>query len=505
MIDDPDYAIAWSVESGSDRVEVSANGLVSVNAGATAGPAVIRATVSNATSYYKDKEISVEVVPDTVANPFTPASGATDAALSGISLAFNQAVEVADASLITVNGDVAQSALAAGSVVTITPATLLNDADYTVTVGAGAIKAAASSLVNVGVYTWSFHTVKPAPTSVEIAGDKVVNLLFGNELQLTAEVLPENAIVKDIAWSIKSGTAVTVDANGKVSSVSAGVAIVKAAVIGYEGVYDTLKITVAKESLQVPEGYTFVFHETFENAVNGSLLSAANGTDETGYVIGSGGGNTKISGGVLTMLGSRWKTKNLDLTGDDVTLLVKVRNAATTDTTRRFQLALDTAGSSGVNNLGSYYITKELPASGAAFQTLTVSITEGTASSFIHFRTESNGSVDIDEIAIYKKVASEEPGEGGEQPGGKDPTTVATETYGLKLYPNPVRTELIISLDQEITAVELVDLMGSKVLSRKLRGAAAYTLNLQSVAAGRYVVVITLKNGAVIARIIVKQ
>jgi hypothetical protein len=294
----------------------------------------------------------------------------------------------------------------------------------------------------------------------------------------------------------------TVDADGTVMALSTGTATVKATVTGYESVCATWEITVTKVLLLPPGGTYFVFHETFENAAEGSLLSAANGTDETGYVMGGGGSATTISGGVLTMVASRWQTKGMDLTGEDVTLLVKVKqNAATVDAAKRFQLALDIVGSSGVNNLGEYRILNDLPAPDAAFQILSIPITSGTESSFIHFRTESASGVDIDEIAIYKKVGSNDPGEGGDDPA----TSVATETYGLKLYPNPVRADLNVRLDQEIAAVELVNIMGSKVLSRKLQGAAACTLNLQSVAAGKYVAVITLKNGAVVARIIVKQ
>jgi hypothetical protein len=283
----------------------------------------------------------------------------------------------------------------------------------------------------------------------------------------------------------------TVDDDGTVMALSTGTATVKATVTGYESVCATWEITVTKVLLLPPGGMYFVFHETFENAAEGSLLSAANGTDEVGYVIGGGGSATTISGGALTMTGSRWKTRTMDLTGEDVTLLVKVRqNAATADAAKRFQLALDIEGSSGVNNLCEYLILNDLPAPDAAFQILSIPITSGTESSFIHFRTESASGVDIDEIAIYKKVGPDDLGSGGDDPGegGDDPaTSVAIETYGLKLYPNPVRADLNVSLDQEIAAVELVNIMGSKVLSRKLQGAAAYTLNLQSVAAGKYV------------------
>jgi hypothetical protein len=81
---------------------------------------------------------------------------------------------------------------------------------------------------------------------------------------------------------------------------------------------------------------------------------------------------------------------------------------------------------------------------------------------------------------------------------------VAAETFGLKLYPNPVRIALNISLNSEIARVELVSLTGRKVLSHSIQGGATYTLNVQNIAAGCYVMVATLKNGAVVTQAIIK-
>ena len=406
--DDDDYNVTWSVTAGSDKVEVSATGEVTAKEGAAVGFVTIRATVINATAYFGEKQVLVEVIPDTIASPFTPPHGATGVALDAvISLAFNQSVAVENSAAITINDVPVQSALASSSVVTLTPATpLLNDAEYTVSIPAGAIKAATSPLVNASGYTWAFRTVKPAPSEVRITGGAAVSV--EGELQLTAEVLPGNAIAKEVSWSTESGAAATVDANGKVRGVSAGSVTVKAAVSGYESVYATVEVLVSKPSLQAPDGAYFVFHETFENAVEGSLLGDANGTDETGYVIGSGGNTSTISGGVLTMTSSRWKTKNMDLTGEDVTLWVKVRQAPASNTVKRFQIAIDAEGASGVGGLGNHTISA-LPASNAAFELLTISLTAGTSSSYIHFRTESEGSVDIEEIAIYKKGVAPDP------------------------------------------------------------------------------------------------
>ncbi|MDR1341625.1 MAG: Ig-like domain-containing protein [Prevotellaceae bacterium] len=474
--DDEDYEVTWSVAAGDERVEVSDNGLVSVKPEATVGAATIRATVKASTAYSADKEISVEITPDTVADAFVPAHGAADVAPDAvISVTFNQSVEVANATLITVNGNPVQSAAAAGSVVTITAA-LLNDLDYTVAVGVGAIQAATSSLTNTNEYAWTFHTVQPTPAEVKISG--LAKLAEGESTTLTAEVLPANAIAKEVTWSVKSGTAVTIDASGNVKAVSSGTATVQATVNGYESVYGTLDVLVTKALLSPPDGTYFVFHETFDNAVEGSLLGAADGTDETGYVIGANDGTT-ISSGVLTMLGTRWKTKNMDLTGEDVTLLVKVRqNVAIPASGKRFQLALDTAGSSGVSNLGNYTIVSALPASSAPFLILNRPITSGTTSSFIHFRTESESSVDIEEIAIYKK---------GEAPVVVEPSGVAiahnasgTDTLRLgatwqlsaTVTPgNATSTDLtwsVVSGDVEITAGGLLSATGSAVGSARV-------------------------------------
>ncbi|MDR0415152.1 MAG: T9SS type A sorting domain-containing protein [Prevotellaceae bacterium] len=89
---------------------------------------------------------------------------------------------------------------------------------------------------------------------------------------------------------------------------------------------------------------------------------------------------------------------------------------------------------------------------------------------------------------------------------GKDSETSAlAETLGLKIYPNPVRKELNISVTGKIAQVELVSLTGEKALSRKVHGVTSYTLDMQNIATGSYVLVVTLENGAVVTQVIAKQ
>ncbi|MDR0415153.1 MAG: T9SS type A sorting domain-containing protein [Prevotellaceae bacterium] len=103
------------------------------------------------------------------------------------------------------------------------------------------------------------------------------------------------------------------------------------------------------------------------------------------------------------------------------------------------------------------------------------------------------------------KDPDEDEGKDPDEDEGKTPNAVSAETFGMKLYPNPVRTELNISFEGEIAQVELVSLTGRKVLLHKVQGSAACTLNLQDVAAGCYVMIATLKNGAIVTQVITKQ
>jgi hypothetical protein len=291
---------------------VSADGLVTAKENVAIGSATIRATVANATAYFGEKQISVEVILDTIQNAFTPANGAKGVALdAALSLAFNQSVEVANAAAITVNDVPVQAAVVANNVVTLTPAeALVNDSAYTVSVPVGAIKDATSTLVNASGYAWTFRTVKPDPTEVHISGGNTV--VVGEELQLTAEVLPENAIVKDVTWSVESGTAVTVDENGKVAGVSAGIAVVKATVTGYPAVYDTYEVTVtaaqtpptavARTSVTAVMIYPNPVKKTLHIVNNGGYTTAqivdASGTLRRDFPIAAG--KTSIDVGFLS-------------------------------------------------------------------------------------------------------------------------------------------------------------------------------------------------------------
>ncbi|MDR0833496.1 MAG: hypothetical protein LBN93_04825 [Candidatus Symbiothrix sp.] len=150
-------------------------------------------------------------------------------------------------------------------------------------------------------------------------------------------------------------------------------------------------------------GKETVFLETFnrltpENATGNALTGGL--TDETGYVVGGGGSDMKSSiAESMDLNGGRFATKNLDLTGEDVTLHVTYKVIG--EAGKKFQIDIDKSGSSGLGGL----LNEAGSAGPAELTTKSFPLTSGTTSSYIHFRTESSGIVVIDEIKITRTPA----------------------------------------------------------------------------------------------------
>lgn len=145
-----------------------------------------------------------------------------------------------------------------------------------------------------------------------------------------------------------------------------------------------------------------IFHETFnkmtlENTTKNALTSG--NTDESDYVVGGGGSAMLCAeNGTMSLTGGRFATKNMDLTGE-IKLYVTYKLSGTT--TKKFQIDIDKDGTSGLGGI----LNETGDNSPTTFETKTFTITTGTASSFIHFRTESSHSIILDEIKITKIIA----------------------------------------------------------------------------------------------------
>ncbi|MDR1654031.1 MAG: hypothetical protein LBS01_10395 [Prevotellaceae bacterium] len=147
---------------------------------------------------------------------------------------------------------------------------------------------------------------------------------------------------------------------------------------------------------------TVIFHETFNNLTpenaTGNALTGGN-TDESGYTVGGGGSGMLCSeAGTMNLTGGRFKTRTMDLSGSSIELQITYKCIpAEGQDAKRFQIDIDKEGTSGLG--GILQETQDAP-SPTEFTTKTFEITGGTASSYLHFRTESGHTIVIDEIKV---------------------------------------------------------------------------------------------------------
>lgn len=142
-----------------------------------------------------------------------------------------------------------------------------------------------------------------------------------------------------------------------------------------------------------------VFQEQFSDVTTANTATEIkNRMTAAGYTTG-GGSYSCSENNTITVTGTRFKTKTFDLTGTNVKLEVTYK--ATTSTTGKFQIDMDKEGTSGMGTL----FVEATSASPTVFTTKTFTLSGGTATSFIHFRTESSATIVIKEIKITKEIA----------------------------------------------------------------------------------------------------
>jgi uncharacterized protein YjdB len=110
----------------------------------------------------------------------------------------------------------------------------------------GTVVVRAASIAASSVYADStIAFTNRAVTGVTVSGAPSGEFYVGDSVQLAAAVAPSDATVKAVAWSVASGTAVTVDpATGWVKGVAAGVATVRATAADGSAAYGEATITV---------------------------------------------------------------------------------------------------------------------------------------------------------------------------------------------------------------------------------------------------------------------
>lgn len=106
-------------------------------------------------------------------------------------------------------------------------------------------------------------TVVPIEVTSVTLNKTSLALTIGESGQLTATVSPDNATDKKVTWSSSDKSIATVDANGKVTSVSAGTATITAT-SGKKTA--TCKVTVSKKI------QTITWNQTFKNIIEGNVI-----------------------------------------------------------------------------------------------------------------------------------------------------------------------------------------------------------------------------------------
>lgn len=141
------------------------------------------------------------------------------------------------------------------------------------------------------------------PTGVTLS-DSQVNLVNGLTKQLTATVAPANATDKSVTWAVTSGDAVTVDANGLVSAVKVGDAVVTVSTVN--GKTASCNIDVVSEKVY-PTGVTLSEH-SLSLAFGGSATLSATIAPETAtetsltWSVIEGNDVVSVNNGVVTAI-----------------------------------------------------------------------------------------------------------------------------------------------------------------------------------------------------------
>ena len=136
-------------------------------------------------------------------------------------------------------------------------------------------------------------TVLPVAVTSVTLNKTSMSLTMGGSGQLTATVSPTNATDKSVTWTSSDKSIATVDANGKVTPVSAGTATITATCGGKTA---SCKVTVSKKS------QTITWNQTFANIVEGDVVelnaTASSGLNVVYKVLE---GDATIQGNKLTV------------------------------------------------------------------------------------------------------------------------------------------------------------------------------------------------------------
>lgn len=150
------------------------------------------------------------------------------------------------------------------------PIQWFSDHENVATVKDGLVKAISQGRTSIeamsidGTQGYSSVTVSLPITEIKLS-DTNLNMYVGNNQKITATVLPEEALLKDLSWSSNNAAVATVDQAGDVTAVGTGTATITA--VSLNGTVSTCKIVVTQPVTNI--------------SLNKSVLSLVTGGIET--------------------------------------------------------------------------------------------------------------------------------------------------------------------------------------------------------------------------------
>lgn len=229
-----DQSVIWSIIDGAGLATISATGLLT---------AVDNGTVTVKAEAGDGSGVSgVAVI--TISNQVIPVSGIIITGENAITtdngtLQLNAVVMPANASNKTLTWTIAGGALLS----------TINGSGLVTALDNGTVSIRASSNDGSGVYCT--FTINISNQLIKVTGILITaptsTLLTRGTLQLSAQILPENATSKNVIWSVLNGTGqASVDDTGLVKAIAEGTVGIRATANDGSGIYGTFEINIEK-------------------------------------------------------------------------------------------------------------------------------------------------------------------------------------------------------------------------------------------------------------------
>ena len=294
--DATDKTVTWSVVNGTGQATISNTGLLT---------AVRNGNVSAIASANDGSGVTGSVI-ITISNQIVLVTGVTISAQGGLTTitSDNGTIQLQETVLPSNATDksVTWSIVNGNSLAAINNSGLVTAADN------GIVTAKATANDGSGVYgtitiNISNQVVPVNGISVLGAGGSVAIANDNGSLQLTAEVMPVNATVKSVTWSLVNGTGqAIINTNGRVTAIDNGTVTARATANDGSGIFGTLIITISNQlipvtsvSVTAPGGITSITTDNGTLQLN-ALILPSNATNKTlTWTVVNGTGKAMIS------------------------------------------------------------------------------------------------------------------------------------------------------------------------------------------------------------------